>query len=1610
MERPTTTTISTIAIRAGKQATIVVALLKVTSFGTLPIPVRLAANVGVDGCSLMCARHLSIDLRSRINSLYRKSIGYVSLRIDEMRPRMLDVGENADQAAALLSVHEDLMRRLRSKEDQVEELLARADNLVTEQQEPDVLVYEAMAESLGSAWKELNRQLQMRGYLLKEALRFYEYAEQHERLASRIKSALRSPSSGTDRTNLMKQTGRDVNDLIGLTASAVDSGADIITQIRVLGAMADNVERAQETADACLLVEKTMLKMAVEWEQIEESWKTERVKMSEQLEEAGALLAQIDEIEQWLRNARVQFKNGYDTNSLLQQAIQQRSEVGKLMPELERNEANANLAGRAAQLYNDIENFIRDIEARNADLERVRNFISSANSMLNQLDAMETDMRNANAAMAGELAPLARQKAQVLIEDGRLLINLDTNVSRLVTELEQKLKQIERLAQERISAASEHFKQELNRIESWISNVAEPFLPAHGRMGSTPLEANEFYSSHKNFFTEIVNKESELNAILNRAHELPEADRKRLYLFQSRFENLKQVVESRLRLGNAFQQVHKFAKELEGSFESLDALLSTSRNFTNEKLISQMTEVFRMVQETLSQERHQGEKFIASVKSAAAADADLHHENAIEWVHSMLNEHERRFVTVNEHWQRWQDNRVHEQKIMHIVEEVQMWQEETVEIVRVLEAKAKKSKMATEREQLKLKMDEVIKELPKQKEKIVEAEEITKVSESDEAYERVEMAKRKHRDLEERITQLRRIVETQEQLSVQEAREVTRAPEIITQLRDAQVDEGCRFEFAARVEGEPTPHIQWLKDGRDVKDNVDYRQAYTNGVATLTIEETFVEDTATYTVRAENGAGKAESSAQLIVKSRSEMGSQFEEEGKPRFVRQLQNVSVNEGEPARLDCVVVGFPEPKVVWYKEEETVKESERITLHFEGDHCSLDINRTQPADSGLYTAKASNGFGETTNFCRLTVTPMMRAAPPPTPPKPRPIAVAPSFLPPLINQNLQEGQRCMFQVRVLGEPMPRVQWSFDDRAIVQTTTEMKVVEDSNGWSRLIIESVRPEHSGMYTIVAENEAGEARSGATLNVEPKPVTTALQEKIVTTSTREGYWSDTFMSSPTPPPVPKHRYRSDIEEIETSGNEFEFSTTATAPEFIRPFQNEYTVTEGEKFKIDCLMVGNPRPKVHWYFNDSIININSSFCKFSNIGDTYSIIFEPAQLENAGYYKMTAENIRGKTESLTILHVRPKSIQQQQIAKKPITTEHVQVTEEFGAFEYEQRADDRKLYMQKQHIEEELGMYEEEERRIASKQPLHSSQLATPPPAKKQQLQTTHERLQLMHEHYDFEEGRSKAAGHPPHFTQTLVSAVAACGDSTKFEGVVTAGHPPHFTQTLVSAVAACGDSTKFEGVVTGWPVPEVQWTKDGVPVSKATNPELVFSNIGGRVSLSFPNAQLEHAGKYMCTAKNASGVATSSAQLVVRPKTIAPDFVRRLISEEVVEGDRLTWTVQVTGDPVPKVTWLRDAQVIPNCDEVRLTDEGNGVYSMIIMKVEMVDCGQFTCLAENVAGEARSTADLVVRPKGSEPGNYFHVTKVTQEKQVKGEEVNRNQTFSIENPRATPVA
>lgn len=74
---------------------------------------------------------------------------------------------------------------------------------------------------------------------------------------------------------------------------------------------------------------------------------------------------------------------------------------------------------------------------------------------------------------------------------------------------------------------------------------------------------------------------------------------------------------------------------------------------------------------------------------------------------------------------------------------------------------------------------------------------------------------------------------------------------------------------------------------------------------------------------------------------------------------------------------------------------------------------------------------------------------------------------------------------------------------------------------------------------------------------------------------------------------------------------------------------------------------------------------------------------------------------------------------------------------------------------------------------------------------------------------------------------------------------------------------------------------------------------------------------------------------------------------------------------------------------------------GNNVHVLYIPKCELADGGQFTCKAENEAGEARSTADLVVRGKDEPPKVYYHVTRVFQQQQDMGMEVSRYQAGPV---------
>ncbi|VDL84185.1 unnamed protein product, partial [Nippostrongylus brasiliensis] len=68
-------------------------------------------------------------------------------------------------------------RKHQDKEDQVTALLIRTENLSSEKEPKEAIVYGDMAVCLREAWRGLQKQLMLRGYLLKETLTFFRLAE-----------------------------------------------------------------------------------------------------------------------------------------------------------------------------------------------------------------------------------------------------------------------------------------------------------------------------------------------------------------------------------------------------------------------------------------------------------------------------------------------------------------------------------------------------------------------------------------------------------------------------------------------------------------------------------------------------------------------------------------------------------------------------------------------------------------------------------------------------------------------------------------------------------------------------------------------------------------------------------------------------------------------------------------------------------------------------------------------------------------------------------------------------------------------------------------------------------------------------------------------------------------------------------------------------------------------------------------------------------------------------------------------------------------------------------------------------------------------------------------
>ncbi|XP_027020238.2 myosin light chain kinase, smooth muscle isoform X1 [Tachysurus fulvidraco] len=92
---------------------------------------------------------------------------------------------------------------------------------------------------------------------------------------------------------------------------------------------------------------------------------------------------------------------------------------------------------------------------------------------------------------------------------------------------------------------------------------------------------------------------------------------------------------------------------------------------------------------------------------------------------------------------------------------------------------------------------------------------------------------------------------------------------------------------------------------------------------------------------------------------------------KPSFSSLIKDVEVVEGSAARFDCKIEGYPDPEVVWYKDDQPIKETRHFQIDYDEEgNCSLVISEVSADDDAKYTCKAVNSLGEAICTAELIV----------------------------------------------------------------------------------------------------------------------------------------------------------------------------------------------------------------------------------------------------------------------------------------------------------------------------------------------------------------------------------------------------------------------------------------------------------------------------------------------------------------------------------------------------------------------------------------------------------------------------------------------------------------
>ncbi|XP_033744715.1 muscle M-line assembly protein unc-89-like isoform X6 [Pecten maximus] len=789
-------------------------------------------------------------------------------------------------------------------------------------------------------------------------------------------------------------------------------------------------------------------------------------------------------------------------------------------------------------------------------------------------------------------------------------------------------------------------------------------------------------------------------------------------------------------------------------------------------------------------------------------------------------------------------------------------------------------------------------------------------------------------------------------LTVKKPEKVPSVVEQLDKVYDCQ-EGGDSVRLTCQVEGNPSPTVTWLKDGKEVTadGNIIMEWDPETGSAALVFKRPTCEDSGDYQCVAKSPLGTTNSHTTLTVKK------------VPTVVKPLNKAyePVERDQNVRLVCKLDGTPAPEITWLKDGKKIVPGENVAMEWDPETGSAALVFKQPTceDSGDYQCVAKSPLGTTNSHTTLSVKKV------PTVVKPLDKAYEP----------VEGDQNVRLVCKLDGTPAPEITWLKDGKKVVPGENVAMEWDPETGSAALVFKQPMCEDSGDYQCVAKSPLGTTNSHTTLTVKkvptvvkplnkayepvegdqnvrlvckldgiPAPEITWLKDgkKIVPGENVAMEWDPETGSAALVFKQPKCEDSGDYQCVAKSPlgttNSHTTLTVKKVPMVVKPLDKAYEPVEGDQnVRLVCKLDGTPAPEITWLKDGKkIVPGENVTMEWDPETGSATLVFKQPMCEDSGDYQCVAKSPLGTTNSHTTLSVK----------KVPTVVKPLDKA-------YEPVEGDQNV-------------------RLVCKLD------GTPAPE-----------ITWLKDGKKIVPGENVAMEWDPETgSAALVFKQPMCEDSGDYQCVATSpvgttnSHTTLTVKKLPTIIEALEksydtvegtESVRIVCKIDGRPRPEICWLKNGKEITPGDKLSVEWDTETGSAALVFKQPTCEDSGDYQCVATSSVGTTNTQTTLNVnKPPTMTKPLEKSYTCKAGDKNLRLACTV--TGKPSPEVSWSKGGKKIKSSDDITIEwNATTGSAALVLKQPTYQDTGEYQCVATSPLGSTSTSTTIKVKKPEKKP-------------------------------------